>query len=57
MEERYSHNERVKKLALIVCGLTVFSIILGLLTYWVYVQWNKVEPKKGKFFNNYSQTL
>ena len=57
MEERYSHNERLKRFALIICGLTVFSIILGLLTYWLYVQWNKVEPKKGKFASYYSQTL
>ena len=48
MEEKYSQNERIKKFALIVCGLTFVSVVLSLLTYWVYVQWNKVEPKKGK---------
>ena len=48
MEEKYSQNERIKKFALIVCGLIFVSVVLSLLTYWVYVQWNKVEPKKGK---------
>ena len=47
-EEKYSQNERIKKFTLIVCGLTFVSVVLSLLTYWVYVQWNKVEPKKGK---------
>ena len=47
-EEKYSQNERIKKVTLIVCGLTFVSVVLSLLTYWVYVQWNIVEPKKGK---------
>lgn len=48
MEEKYSQNEKIKRFSLIVCGLTFVSVVLSLLTYWVYVQWNKVEPKKGK---------
>ena len=44
----YSKNERIKRFVTIVCGFVIASCILSLLSYWVYIEWNKVEPKKGK---------